>query len=245
MSLLENANENESVEQEEEQEESSFENPTEDSQDTTFEEESHSEDSEFVLDEDTPAIEPIEESLLLKPVGVDVQENRTIPDFLQAKRVDLDRKLPLRFKKPEFEPKENGILLNISQPILSHHYDGHPKLGKSRIWTDFIDFNHDSPPQIELKLIPFYSDWFQWRQVHEMETWAFPLFCGIEASEINRNVYIHIRDSMIEAYNSQPCSYLSITECYTNLCYDVNDIISIHQFLERYKLINERVRVFL
>ena len=163
-----------------------------------------------------------------------------IPRIVHATPVDLDRKLPIRLKKHEYEPREDGQLMNISQPLIrieSYHGSQRSK-DSSRLWSKEDEEITALPG---LQKLPLFSDWFDVDGIHAIEIEAFPYFCGPEASALNKRVYRKIRNSMVQAYLSCPLDYLTITECYENLVFDIHDIASVHTFLERYHLINYNV----
>lgn len=162
---------------------------------------------------------------------------KPVTEWVPFTAVQMDRKLPKKLKKHEYEPLPHGVLVNLSQPSLNvHNYTGQESIKKDRLWSlsDGI-----SPPTITTR--PGLSDWLDLAAIHPLEADAFPLFCGPEASPINKEVYSTIRNSMIYAYASLPAIYLSITECYKHLRYEMQDLVVVHRFLERYRLINQEV----
>jgi hypothetical protein len=160
---------------------------------------------------------------------------KPVTEWIPFTAIQIDRKLPKKLKKHEYEPLPNGFLVNLSQPCLNvQNYTGQETPKKERIWT----FSGETPT---ITTRPGLSDWLDLSTIHPLEAEAFPLFCGPEASPINKEVYSTIRNAMIYAYASHPALYLSITECYKHLRYEMQDLVVVHRFLERYKLINYEV----
>jgi len=75
-------------------------------------------------------------------------------------------------------------------------------------------------------------------KVHEFERECLPeFFCGKYPSK-TEGVYKEIRNFIVELYRANPSIYLSATTCRRHLMGDVNAIMRVHAFLEKYGIIN-------
>ncbi|KAL6940577.1 hypothetical protein ACO0QE_004484 [Hanseniaspora vineae] len=93
-------------------------------------------------------------------------------------------------------------------------------------------------------IVPSFAQWFDISKVHEIEKTYFPEFFNIEKTNIYKtpSVYQDCRDFMINTYRLQPSEYLTITGVRRNLALDVGSIVKIHQFLEKWGLINYQIQ---
>ncbi|ODV77865.1 eighth largest subunit of RSC [Suhomyces tanzawaensis NRRL Y-17324] len=93
-------------------------------------------------------------------------------------------------------------------------------------------------------IIPSFSKWFNLDEVHSIEEKSFPDFFGDSGSRSiykSPEIYKNIRDFMVNAYRINPIEYLTVTAVRRNLAGDVASIIRIHQFLEKWGLINYQI----
>lgn len=95
-------------------------------------------------------------------------------------------------------------------------------------------------------VIPSYGKWFNMNEINSIEKKLFPDFFppredGAKSVYKTAEVYKNMRDFMINAYRINPLEYLSITAVRRSLAGDVTSIIRIHQFLERWGLINYQI----
>lgn len=93
-------------------------------------------------------------------------------------------------------------------------------------------------------VVPSFAQWFDISKVHEIEKTYFPEFFTTEKTNIYKtpSVYQDCRDFMINTYRLQPSEYLTITGVRRNLALDVGSIVKIHQFLEKWGLINYQIQ---
>ncbi|EDO15397.1 hypothetical protein Kpol_1063p7 [Vanderwaltozyma polyspora DSM 70294] len=92
--------------------------------------------------------------------------------------------------------------------------------------------------QTHAVIIPSYSSWFDFSDIHEIEKKAFPDFFDNSLSYKTLEVYKDARDFMINSYRLTPYEYLTMTAVRKNLALDVASIMRIHAFLEKWGLIN-------
>ena len=146
--------------------------------------------------------------------------------------VNLDRKLPMKLKRSEYEPIPDGITLNISPPSLIQ-----PKYQQSMESLESKDeFNQDGTTPS--------CPWFSMSDIHEMEVHAIDpflaqsFFSGLDAKQ----QFIEMRNGMIEMYNSNPLEYLSFNTFLQNAnVTEIHVALCIHNYLEHIGLINSRV----
>jgi len=84
-------------------------------------------------------------------------------------------------------------------------------------------------------VIPVYSSWFNYDQVHDIERRSVPEFFDRPERE---RLYREYRDFMVSQYRGRPHEYLSMTMCRRHLTGDVGGIVRVHTFLEQWGLIN-------
>ena len=105
------------------------------------------------------------------------------------------------------------------------------------------DYAGEAGQQFEL-FIPS-STLDAWFDPEEYETKVTPVeqealpefFCGKYPSKTPR-VYMEYRNFIIELYRANPTMYLSATTCRRHLQGDVNAVMRVHAFLEKYGIIN-------
>lgn len=93
-------------------------------------------------------------------------------------------------------------------------------------------------------IIPLFAQWFDINKVHSIEEKLFPDFFlenAVKLPHKTRDVYVNMRDFIINVYRLNPKEYLSITAVRRNLAGDVTTIIRVHQFLEKWGLINYQI----
>lgn len=104
--------------------------------------------------------------------------------------------------------------------------------------------------QTQPVVIPSFAKWFDMNEIHQIEYKLFPDFfpsklelqAGATRSQYKTpEVYKNIRDFVINAYRLNPVEYLTVTAVRRNVSGDVASIIRIHQFLEKWGLINYQV----
>jgi hypothetical protein len=155
--------------------------------------------------------------------------------------------LPLKLKKHEYEPPEQGLLMNLSQPCLikSNYYLGDKvKKTKNRIWltvTDIFAKDKIEPFSQTLKLTSI-NNWFDFYSIHSIEKSCFPLLCGTDSTEEQQHSFIFLRNAILIAYLSFPLEKLTMTEVYYALKLELKDCVAVYEFLERFSLINNQVK---
>lgn len=94
-------------------------------------------------------------------------------------------------------------------------------------------------------IMPSFSKWFDMNEIHDIEKELFPDFFpkddSKKSSYKNANSYKYTRDFMINCYRLNPIEYLTVTALRRSLSGDVASIIRIHQFLEKWGLINYQI----
>lgn len=93
-------------------------------------------------------------------------------------------------------------------------------------------------------IIPSFAQWFDMNKVHLIEEKLFPDFFSELAVPLpykTRTTYLTIRDFILNVYRLNPKEYLSVTAVRRNLAGDVTTIIRVHQFLEKWGLINYQI----
>lgn len=89
-----------------------------------------------------------------------------------------------------------------------------------------------------ISVIPSYSAWFSFDQVHDIEKRAFPEYFSSLATRPSQDEYIQIRNFIVKAYQKDPVQYITVTACRRHLSADVPIIMKIHAFLEHWGLIH-------
>ncbi|KAK6453967.1 eighth largest subunit of RSC [Scheffersomyces xylosifermentans] len=93
-------------------------------------------------------------------------------------------------------------------------------------------------------VIPSFSKWFDLDNVHSIEKKSFPDFFNESAPKSvykSEEIYKDIRDFIVNTYRLSPREYLTVTAVRKNLAGDVTTIIRVHQFLERWGIINYQI----
>lgn len=99
--------------------------------------------------------------------------------------------------------------------------------------------------QVRNVVIPSFAKWFDMNKVHDIEKKLFPDFfpSANEKGSAYRtpDTYKHMRDFMVNCYRLNPLEYLTVTAVRRNLAGDVTNVIRIHNFLEKWGLINYQI----
>lgn len=91
-------------------------------------------------------------------------------------------------------------------------------------------------------VIPSFAKWFSLSEVHSIEKKSFPDFFVDPASSYKTpQSYKYIRDFIVNTFRLNPKEYLTVTAVRRNLSGDVTNIIRIHQFLEKWGIINYQI----
>ncbi|KAI3413864.1 hypothetical protein GPALN_011339 [Globodera pallida] len=96
-------------------------------------------------------------------------------------------------------------------------------------------------PQTHYIIVPSYSAWFDYNAIHQIEKQGHADFFNGRNKSKTPETYIAYRNFMIDTYRLNPFEYLSVTSCRRNLSGDVCSIIRIHEFLQKWGLINYQV----
>ena len=113
-----------------------------------------------------------------------------------------------------------------------NHYIKRPKL------EDCSDTSAKFAAQSFHIIIPAYSSWFNYKQIHPIERRALPEYFNGKNSTKTPNVYMHMRNYLIDSYRINPFIYLTVTCARRNLSGDVCSVARVHAFLEQWGLIN-------
>lgn len=97
-------------------------------------------------------------------------------------------------------------------------------------------------PQTTVTVIPSYAAWFSMDRISEIEKKSLPEFFSGRNQSKTPETYRGYRDFMINAYRLNAQEYLSVTACRRHLVGDVGAIMRVHQFLDRWGLINYEVQ---
>lgn len=100
--------------------------------------------------------------------------------------------------------------------------------------------------QTEHVVMPSFAKWFDLGAIHSIEENLFPDFFSPAARALKSpykttQVYINMRNFIVNAYRLNPREYLTVTAVRRNLAGDVTTIIRVHQFLERWGIINYQI----
>ncbi|KAI5967532.1 RSC8 [Candida margitis] len=95
--------------------------------------------------------------------------------------------------------------------------------------------------QAQHVIIPSFAKWFNLNEIHPLEKKSFPDFFSQDSIYKTPQSYKYIRDFLINTFRLNPKEYLTITAVRRNLAGDVTNIIRIHQFLEKWGLINYQI----
>lgn len=89
-------------------------------------------------------------------------------------------------------------------------------------------------------IIPVFAKWFDLDSIHPIETSYFNEFFS-ESSYKNKEIYKNTRNFIVNTYRLHPYEYLTITAIRRNLNLDIQSIIKIHSFLEKWGIINYQI----
>ncbi|KAK9066376.1 hypothetical protein SSX86_013698 [Deinandra increscens subsp. villosa] len=92
--------------------------------------------------------------------------------------------------------------------------------------------------QFELYTIPATSAWFSWDSIHEIERTSLKEFFDGTSFTRNPRVYKEYRDFIISKYREDPSRRLTFSEVRKSLVGDVNYLLKVFLFLEKWGLIN-------
>eukprot|EP01029_Cantina_marsupialis_P023346 TRINITY_DN57_c0_g2_i2.p1 TRINITY_DN57_c0_g2~~TRINITY_DN57_c0_g2_i2.p1 ORF type:complete len:863 (-),score=352.16 TRINITY_DN57_c0_g2_i2:159-2747(-) len=125
----------------------------------------------------------------------------------------------------------------------------HSKTGQSSIKADPNEAAEISETALSLNeaskkpfVLPRCCDWFDGDAIHDIERRSLPEFFQRRSYAKSPSIYKQYRNVMINLYRRRPDQYLTATESRRYLAGDVCAILRVHQFLERWGLINFCVR---
>ncbi|EDO16150.1 hypothetical protein Kpol_1070p33 [Vanderwaltozyma polyspora DSM 70294] len=90
-------------------------------------------------------------------------------------------------------------------------------------------------------VVPKFASWFDFNQIHEIEKKSLPDFFNDSSRFKTQKVYRDARNFMINSYRLSPFEYLTMTAVRRNIAMDVASINKIHEFLEKWGLINYQI----
>lgn len=93
-------------------------------------------------------------------------------------------------------------------------------------------------PNVFPGVIPVSANWFNPQTIHEIERDALPEFFANISTYKTPQTYIEYRNYIMHIYRQDPATYLTSTACRRALVCDACAIVRIHQFLEKWGLIN-------
>lgn len=92
-------------------------------------------------------------------------------------------------------------------------------------------------------VIPSYAAWFSLTKIHEVEKRSLPEFFNQRNRSKTPDIYTKYRNFMVNTYRLNPAEYLTVTACRRNLIGDVCTIMRVHNFLDKWGIINYQVDV--
>ena len=114
-------------------------------------------------------------------------------------------------------------------------------IDQSQEITPLNKLNNQILPKIkeyEQIKIPEAANWFNIDEINEIEKKEFPEFFNGKYPSKNPEIYKKYRNFIINLYRQSPSIYLTGTSCRRHLSGDVMAILRLHNFLERWGLIN-------
>ena len=93
-------------------------------------------------------------------------------------------------------------------------------------------------PKVEPIKIPETAKWFNPEEIQEIEKISLPEFFNGKYPSKTPEIYKKYRNFIIDLYRQNPSIYLTATTCRRYLSGDVNGIMHLHNFLEKWGLIN-------
>jgi hypothetical protein len=153
------------------------------------EEEELQEDLDDIVPEDDDDIEIAPEEM---EVDKFLKTHPSVFTTMNVTAVKLDRRLPMKFKRHEFEPLEDAVITNISPASFI------PSLKR-------VDTSRTIPP-VKNNVV------FDIEAISDYEKMCLEPFFSAGGENV-RTDYLAFRNMFIDAYNQDPYSYLSISEC--------------------------------
>ena len=126
------------------------------------------------------------------------------------------------------EPKNEESTV-IKKIIIDQAQDIQPKQNNPQI--NYI-------PKLEPVKIPEVAKWFNLDDIHDIEKASMPEFFNGKYPSKTPEIYKKYRNFIINLYRQSPNAYLTATACRRYLSGDVNGIMHLHSFLQKWGLIN-------
>ena len=126
------------------------------------------------------------------------------------------------------EPKNEESTV-IKKIIIDQAQDIQPKQNNPQI--NYI-------PKLEPVKIPEVAKWFNLDDIHDIEKASMPEFFNGKYPSKTPEIYKKYRNFIINLYRQSPNTYLTATACRRYLSGDVNGIMHLHSFLQKWGLIN-------
>ncbi|KAF1002071.1 SWI/SNF complex subunit SWI3B [Apium graveolens] len=106
--------------------------------------------------------------------------------------------------------------------------------------------NNNADPHLKLTpsrspdviLIPSYSRWFSWKNIHECEMRNLPEFFDERSASKNPRLYKYFRNSIIQTFRLIPTRKITFTQARKTIIGDVGSVRRVFDFLESWGLIN-------
>ncbi|EDO49454.1 predicted protein, partial [Nematostella vectensis] len=186
-----------------------------------------------------------------------VQTTIDMPDPTPVPKVqttiDMPDPIPVP-KEAELQPPKGGNLTDISasteetpqntesSPAPTSPAPSGPEILKEPLnLPDTEQHDENLTEQTHHIVIPSYASWYDYNSIHAIERRALPEFFNGQNRSKTPEIYLAMRNFMIDAYRLNPTEYLTATACRRNLAGDVCAIVRIHAFLEQWGLINYQV----
>ena len=126
------------------------------------------------------------------------------------------------------EPKNEESTV-IKKIIIDQAQDIQPKQNNPQV--NYI-------PKLEPVKIPEVAKWFNLDDIHDIEKASMPEFFNGKYPSKTPEIYKKYRNFIINLYRQSPNTYLTATACRRYLSGDVNGIMHLHSFLQKWGLIN-------
>ena len=126
------------------------------------------------------------------------------------------------------EPKNEESTV-IKKIIIDQAQDIQPKQNNPQI---------NYMPKLEPVKIPEVAKWFNLDDIHDIEKVSMPEFFNGKYPSKTPEIYKKYRNFIINLYRQSPNTYLTATACRRYLSGDVNGIMHLHSFLQKWGLIN-------
>lgn len=184
-------------------------------------------------------------------VAAPVKEEPSTADFTNeaiSESAEIDSGLPPQSAEP-LEQSQEPRAMEVEQGPGETSQDVDRDDKEAQATPKEEESESSSDPQIEYAeqthtiVIPSYAAWFSMTKISEIERESVPEYFNSRNRSKTPQVYVKYRNFMINAYRLNPLEYLSVTACRRNLVGDACAIMRLHQFLEKWGLINYQVAV--